>query len=144
MNYKIYISFVFISVNLFFSCKSDNEFYEVGFQPTILLKPVADSLVILDKNNPSMLVEFEYFSKRPYIDYNLLLAVDPTLTTERKVISAGVGEKYFLTHFVLDSLMNTMHFKPGEQAAIYWKVEAKNSEFSTTDEIRRLKVQRFK
>ncbi|MNE12619.1 hypothetical protein D3C87_581840 [compost metagenome] len=144
MNYKVYISLVFISVNLFFSCKSDNEFYEVGFQPTILLKPVADSLVILDKNNPSKLVGFEYFSKRPYLDYNLLLAVDPALTTERKVISAGVGEKYFLTHFVLDSLMNTMHFKPGEQASIYWKAEAKNPEFSTTDEVRRLKVQRFK
>ncbi|SDK56238.1 SusE outer membrane protein [Pedobacter sp. ok626] len=138
-----YICLLVVALAIFLSCKKKNNFYEVGFQQTVLIKPIADTLIVLDDENLNTLIGFEYFSKRAHVDYNLILGTNLALTENRKVVSAGVSEKYYITHFKLDSLLNTMNIAPGTQAAIYWTVQAKNPEFSRTEEARKLNIQRF-
>ena len=55
---NIAIAALFISALWASSCNKENDFYEVGRQPVSLTRPQADTVIILDYEQPDSLFTF--------------------------------------------------------------------------------------
>lgn len=125
-------------------CHNDNEFYEYGRQPVYLSSPPADTTLILDCAQRDSTYTFSWNSKRYYIEYNLILSLDPDLSDPERRYEEFIGIQDWRSFYTLDldSVLDGMSVGEGETADIYWTVEVVDPTNGWCDEIRRVFIKR--
>lgn len=138
---NIAIAALFISALWTSSCNKENDFYEVGRQPVSLTRPQADTVIILDYEQPDSLFTFAWSSRRHFINYKLHFGLDETFTTACEQ-DPGVSESWKLTTMQLDSVLSSMKVGIGETVRLYWTVTVVDPTVGWCDEVRQLTITR--
>lgn len=125
------------------SCNWKNDFYEVGRQPVYLTYPAQDTVLVLDKQKPDTLYRFSWTSRRPYIQYNLVLSTNEDLIAPREEVSTGILKTYYLSARQIDALLDAMGFALGERCSVWWSVDVEDPEAGWCDERRKMTITRF-
>lgn len=138
---NIAIAALFISALWASSCNKENDFYEVGRQPVFLTRPQADTVIILDYEQPDSLFTFAWSSRRHFINYKLHFGLDEAFTTSCEQ-DPGVSESWKLTTMQLDSVLSSMKVGIGETVRLYWTVTVVDPTVGWCDEVRQLTITR--
>lgn len=122
-------------------CSRDNDFYEVGRQPVSLTRPQADTVIVLDHEQPDSLYTFAWSSKRHFINFKLIFGLDEQFEVSQSV-DPGVSDSWKMTTMQLDSLLSSMQVGIGETVSLYWTIEVVDPEAGWCDEVRHMTVTR--
>lgn len=125
------------------ACNWENDFYEVGRQPVFLTHPAQDTVLVLDKQKPDTLYRFTWTSKRPYMQYKLVLSTNEALIAPREDVPTGIKMTYYLSARQIDALLDAMGFSLGERCPVWWSVDVEDPEAGWCDERRTMTVTRF-
>lgn len=140
---NIVIYSIFFALLCLWGCEPKQNFYEVGKQQVFLTLPKANTEIVLNKDSSSVLLQFSWQCKRPFVKYNLKLQDKTENPTMVKTIDVGASDYYKKSEGDMDFALAEMGIRVGATQQLYWTLVPEDPSASWCDELRPITFTRF-